>query len=581
MINILKYIYYNIYFIFNNIYMLYYLIISILIVVIFYVLSCNIRENFSENSFLQSQENYYKYRQQTPQTYSEADNFLKYVPNNPPGKQLVTYTESPLQMDAFNEVDEDVQKCKTLTDCGQLDGTSCGYCFSDNTFYYGDEKGPKANVCLGKWVTTSEECNKFKERNICSKVSNCNDMIGEASICAWCPVNNKAYPFKKQNGILVPKYTEDKCNNVDAVSNKNLGLISQENCGEFGKNHPCIGPTENTGPHSLQCLEYLWSKAGASNQGTNAPQNNQEQRNTWNKMGWKNVFDNMKKLVSNAKSNNWNIAEENYEKVYGKKLDPCSSSFSTTPVQCFQKLFKEKGCLQKGSGYPTTLNQVSQIVPSMSKNKYGEYITNTINDAHNQSSEYNKRNKAYEFCYGSDYEPRYIMYGPDIHYDRNAIPVLKIIRESGENVYLAKDGNLIKIVKEMANGNKENYYYEGEISQYGDVKINKMPGNAYNVKKAEKGNVVYLGCYVDKAQRALKVVDDTPMTYQQIYQKALQGNYRFFGLQDASDLGWNRARGTFGNDSYDIYGPSNNCQKLSSLHMAGGRFTNAVYEIIQ
>jgi hypothetical protein len=191
------------------------------------------------------------------------------------------------------------------------------------------------------------------------------------------------------------------------------------------------------------------------------------------------------------------------------------------------------------------------------------------------------RNKAYEFCYGEEYEPRYVMYGPAIKRNVSNVPVLKIIKESGENVYLAKDDNFVKIVKKMANGTKENYFYKGEISQYGNVKINKMSTNSYNVRKAKKGDVVYLGCFKDKPQRALKNVSETPMTYGQIYRYARDNNYRFFGLQDASDLGWRMARGTFGNDSYDIYGPSNNCKELVSSHMAGGGFTNAVYEIIQ
>jgi hypothetical protein len=331
-----------------------------------------IKESFSENTFLKNQENYYKYRQQTPKTFSSADNFLKYVPNNPPGKQLVTYTESPLQMNAYNKLDEEVEKCKTLTNCSQLDGTKCGYCYSDGNFYYGDEKGPETNVCLGKWVTTTKECNKVKERNICNKITNCNDMIGEASICGWCPTKNKAYPFKKENGILVPKYSEDKCDNIDAVTGNNLGLISQENCGEFSKNHPCVGPNENSGPHSLQCLEYLWSKAGGTSKGTHAPQNNPDQTEYWNKRGWKRVFQDMKQWVKDANSSIWSLVESHYKGVYGRDPDPCSKKLNPIPVDCYQQLFTQKGCLKKGKGYPTTLSEVSNVAPSKSKNQYSE-----------------------------------------------------------------------------------------------------------------------------------------------------------------------------------------------------------------
>ena len=146
-----------------------------------------------------------------------------------------------------------------------------GYCFYNDSFYYGDDKGPYTDVCPGGWVKTKEECQERRERAICDKVSSCHEMVGEASICAWCPTKNKAFVYKEEDGILVPKYpAKDSCVD-DSLSGTKLGLVKQSDCSKFDQEHPCIGPNENKGPHSAKCLAQLWKEAGCSVKGKSSP----------------------------------------------------------------------------------------------------------------------------------------------------------------------------------------------------------------------------------------------------------------------------------------------------------------------
>lgn len=364
-----------------------------------------------------------------PQT--QADEFYAYDETQPPGKQLKLVKPFANQPPASN-VDIQVAKCKKINSCAELDGTSCGYCFSDNKFYYGDNKGPYTSVCTGTWVTTNQDCIQTKERNICEKVKDCNEMVGEASICGWCPTKNKAMVAKSvQEKIslpdgttsivtkLVPKYPSvDQCSNLDTITNQELGLVSQTQCSTFGEKHPCIGVNENTGPHSLACLQKLWATAGGTPQGTAAPQNNQTQRDWWNQRGWKDVLADMKQWVANANSNNWDLVKTHYKGVYGKDPDPCSSTYSSIPLECYQKLTVDIGCTTEGLLYPSKSNvetwpnnfvgeSWAQMVKSgtYSKNDYSSSVSKYKKQSTDTSIPFDTRNYAHMLCYGSKLAP--------------------------------------------------------------------------------------------------------------------------------------------------------------------------------
>ena len=164
----------------------------------------------NEKSYIRTEEEYYKYRDSGGlfSGLGEVNNFPVYDASKPLGQQLVepklSTSSSQIITTTSTQVDDAVQQCKSISSCDQLDGTSCGYCFYNNKFQYGDENGPLTDVCPGGWVKTSEQCQERRERGICEQVKSCKEMVGEASICAWCPTKNKAFVYKESGGIIVP-----------------------------------------------------------------------------------------------------------------------------------------------------------------------------------------------------------------------------------------------------------------------------------------------------------------------------------------------------------------------------------------
>lgn len=369
-------------------------IISILLIIylFFYSIKEGFEDNSNETSFLKSEEGYFKAREDDGlQTIPSADVFLDF--DNANNKLIANKPqESNIGADTYAPVDTQVEQCKKITSCDELDGTNCGYCFYNNKFYYGDENGPKTDVCPGGWVKTKEECVERRERAICDRVTSCQNMIGDAAICAWCPTKNKAFVYKKENGKVVPKYSKDVCIDVDISSGQDLGLVLQKECNAFKQEHPCIGPNEDTGPHSQQCLNHLWKEGGCPSNGTAAPENSASGRNWWNQRGWKAVLSDMKAWFSDANSSDWNLAKTHHKGCYGTDPDPCDPKYNG-PLECYQKKFVSAGCSAKGSLYPKTK-------PNIGIANYEKEIKTMISNAHDKNVEFSTRNKAYNGCYG-------------------------------------------------------------------------------------------------------------------------------------------------------------------------------------
>ncbi len=325
--------------------------ISILVVIILCITIYNIsskKEGYEnvQDQYLLNQEKYYEGRLSGPALpgQNSVDEFYKFDASKPEGQQLVMI--DPIQNPTTNNVDLKVKQCKQITSCSELDGTNCGYCFYNNKFYYGDNNGPLTDVCPGGWVKTKEACQERRERAICDKVTNCHDMTGDASICGWCEASNKAFVSTNVNGKLEPKYSQDKC------ADEGYGLIAQSDCTKFAQEHPCIGPNENTGPHTQQCLSALWKKSGCSTKGTNATGSLVGSKAYWNGMSWQNAFNDMKAWFADATGSNWNLAKSHQQGCLGTTPNPCDPKYSPRPVECAQQAFTSAGCTTKGTSYP-------------------------------------------------------------------------------------------------------------------------------------------------------------------------------------------------------------------------------------
>jgi len=333
-------------------YLLY--IINILVIIITCIFIFNVflqKEGFEnvEDQYLSNQKKYYEGRLSGPALpgQSSIDEFYKYDASKPEGQQLVM--TDPIQKPITNDVDMNVKQCKQITSCNELDGTKCGYCFYNNKFYYGDNNGPLTDVCPGGWVKTKEACQERRERAVCDKVTNCHEMTGDASICGWCAASNKAFVATNVGGKLEPKYSQDKC------ADEGYGLIAQTDCTKFAQEHPCIGPNENTGPHTQQCLSALWKKAGCSVKGSSAPSQPGHDNSWWNSRSWQSVLADMKTYFTNSNSTNYNVASSKLKGqpgCLGTTPNPCDPKYNPMPIECAQQSFTSAGCTSKGTSYP-------------------------------------------------------------------------------------------------------------------------------------------------------------------------------------------------------------------------------------
>ena len=94
--------------------------------------------------------------------------------------------------------------------------------------------------------------------------------------------------------------------------------------------------------------------------------------------------------------------------------------------------------------------------------------------------------------------------------------------------------------------------------------------------QAQPGN--YFGCYFDQSSRALNPFDSKQaFNLQTCQQKALDGNFSYFGLQNSTS--GNNAQCGVSNDLSQAlrYGKAGNCTKLSDGTWSGGAWSNAIY----
>lgn len=559
-------------------------IISIIIIfVILYIYNTNTKEGFNDNQFLNDEKTYFEAREDhNLPTIADADKFYKY--DDKDDKLILTSGDETNSDKAdYEPVDKMVSRCKNIKSCDELDGTDCGYCFFNDKFYYGDKNGPKTDVCPGGWVNTKEECLKRRERNVCSKITKCHDMIGDAAICAWCPTKNIAIPYKMVNGKPRPKYNEDTCSEIDPASGETIGLILQKECSTFGEKHPCVGPNETTGPHSQKCLNHLWTEAGCSLKGSEAPKNNSSQSKWWNERGWKSIFSDMKQWYEDAVGKNgWQNVKSHHKGCFGTEPNPCDPKYGNT-LECYQKEFIKNGCSKEGKGYPKTEK------PNKNISDWNNYIETVRKNANNTDLEYDKRNSNYEICYGKELpKPKgiagvalhpndFTLYGSWISGRNTNKPVDKIITEGDRYIFISQRDPFVKVVKTDSQlNNQESSYFRGELKEYGKKTLINAPKGAYNIRL--RTNVKYVGCFKDDPSRAMTNLNKV-MTYDDAVKYVRSKGYKYLGLQDATAYGRNKAQVFASNtDEYKKYG-SGSCVDLKTGEKAGGAWANAVYKL--
>ena len=104
-------------------------------------------------------------------------------------------------------------------------------------------------------TAVQKKCEELREKEICSRVKVSANLYGEAErLCGYCPTTGTAMPMKKEGNKWVPKYDTDTC------SGDGYGLLLQNKCTKFLKDHPCVTPNHKSGPHSEACIKKFMEK---------------------------------------------------------------------------------------------------------------------------------------------------------------------------------------------------------------------------------------------------------------------------------------------------------------------------------
>lgn len=80
--------------------------------------------------------------------------------------------------------------CESVISCEQTDGTSCGWCISNNQAVgplYGSKSGPSGGVTCPTWIWEHSDCPKDQTGWLCNAITDCGQI--ENTSCGWC-INN-------------------------------------------------------------------------------------------------------------------------------------------------------------------------------------------------------------------------------------------------------------------------------------------------------------------------------------------------------------------------------------------------------
>ena len=324
-----------------------------------------------QNNYLNEQDKYYDIRSQHPKagtmhTKPGINTWFKLDIN----KKLKEFI--PKIGGERSIVDKNVQNCRQITDCSQLNNGKCGYCAYDKEFRYGDKKGPKADVCPGKaWTTDPKKCEELREKEICSRVKSCGDLYGEAErLCGYCPTTGTAMPMKKEGNKWVPKYDTDTC------SGDGYGLLPGDKCAKFLKDHPCVTPNHKSGPHSEACIKKLWKNSQCTHDKVYFKSFSQFAQTT--KKPYKEIGATMMNTNTKTRDNVYSTAVQYSDLCFGNhnNIDPCDMKYARNGIphpECLKKKFLEVGCTTKGTGWRmlNSVNSAKNHVSEVSQYKIG------------------------------------------------------------------------------------------------------------------------------------------------------------------------------------------------------------------
>lgn len=390
-----------------------------------------------EHNMLKDTSSYYNIRAQGPGsglliTKPGINDWIKYKDlKDPKTKQIVRGGENqPLtQLKKFTpkvsndatKIDRQVADCRSLESCDDLNGKTCGYCYTTNTFSYGDKKGSKTDACpdapggIKAWSMEANACKKIKERATCSAVKDCGSLMGDsAQMCGYCPTTGRIMAKQKKGNKNVPKYAEDKCPGP-------WGLLDADKCMSFARDNPCITPNWETGPHSEECIKKLYKNSKCTKQ---PPMDKAYSWWTTLQKHYKNIGNDFLDTFNKTKDNNYDIAKHNNIKCYGNtsRLKACDKKYMKNeyvwgkglmkihPKECYEQKYKKSGCTEKGDGWKDIQNNLHLgiLKGTRKKHLFGVDTTNDnymdkfkkLSETATTSNDYETKKAAAMECYG-------------------------------------------------------------------------------------------------------------------------------------------------------------------------------------
>lgn len=354
--------------------------------------------------------------------------------------------------------------------CKALVGTKCGMCLNPDEgtakAALGNETGgPATRVCDSKnWTKPMENiesvCRKQLDRLVCSEVKDCSPMTDkEKELCAWCPIEGKAFVYDKNQkskwlknnndskGEYIPKYPKlDKCDwpNVKLDNGQtiptwlgwNKGKLDKSkgfsgpmihtddgNCEKLGKNFPCLIPgILKKGVHSDKCKQDMWLNSGCSGDyrtrynisknefGDNKIKKEFEKIEESKKDGIKfdysyvDMYNSMKKFPSKAESRDYNEARLYKRMCYNKTTDACDDKYKNAdsnpivnrPDDCLNKLWDDSGCTN-GRYAPSKIQTYHNNKQLRNTNEYTDILyKKPSSDVKNLYKEINSKSTSFE-----------------------------------------------------------------------------------------------------------------------------------------------------------------------------------------
>jgi hypothetical protein len=261
--------------------------------------------------------------------------------------------------------------CKTMKDCGDSTGekTICAWCPLKEAgvpHKPGPEGGLVAKYDEDKCDWKAQlmddygKCTDLKTKNPSQLDNNAwHDVDGAYYSCPRYAKNNNSGCKSWGTGYSYQGLTGNKACCACGGGSKGIdfldNLIRPKDCKRFGQLFPCVGPKMLTGPHSSECLQSLWGKAGCSGD-LSVRVTDASLYSKWNVSSYGAVKDNMNKSIREAglNSTNYSTAQSAYKKCFDKEVDSCEPRFRPRPQKCAQKIYDKSGCSAKGKLNPTS-----------------------------------------------------------------------------------------------------------------------------------------------------------------------------------------------------------------------------------